>query len=90
MTIDPSRDSIHQTDLQRSNAMTTQTTTRQTSIRALFVAIALLLASIFASSPVSAGTLIPMVDMGGPGGGGSGATQTVDIADSNVPGIREF
>lgn len=53
--------------------MITQTTSPRSSIHAFLVAIALLLASIFATSPVSAGTLIPAVDMGGPGGGGGTA-----------------
>jgi hypothetical protein len=53
--------------------MTIQTT-RQSTIRAFIVAIGLLLASILSTGPASASTLIAMVDMGGPGGGGGTAS----------------
>jgi len=54
--------------------MTTTTSSRPSSLRAFVVAVGLLLASLFASGTVSASTLIPMVDMGSPGGGGGSAT----------------
>lgn len=52
------------------------------SIRAFVIAVALLIASVLGTSSVSADTLRPAVDMGAPGGGGSSASQTVDVADS--------
>lgn len=73
--------------------MTTRNTHRRSSIRAFLLAIALLLASVFATGTASAGVLIPAVDMGGPGGGGGGAAtsaEAVDLASSTIPGIREF
>jgi hypothetical protein len=70
--------------------MTSQPANRTVSLRAFLVAVALLVATAFASGPAAAGTLIPAYDAGGPGGGGGGAAETTDIAASNVPGIREF
>ncbi len=70
--------------------MTTQTTNRHASIRAYVVALAVLLTSMFATSTASASTLIPQVDIGAPGGGGGIAAQTTDIANSDIPGLREF
>jgi hypothetical protein len=68
--------------------MTTQTTSQRSPIRAFLVAIAVLLASVFATGPAAASTnLIAMTDMGGPGGGGGSAASTVDIADYQVPGV---
>lgn len=71
-----------------SISMTTQTTT--SSIRALVVALALLLASLFAGGVASASTLVPLRDMGAPGGGGGIATVVDDTANSTIPGIRAF
>jgi hypothetical protein len=59
--------------------MTSQTTSQPSSIRAFLVAIALLLASIFATNAASASTLAPAFDMGAPGGGGDSAQVTDDI-----------
>jgi hypothetical protein len=80
MSINPihvSRRSTDQLDVRRSNTMDSQITSRHSSIRAFLVAVALLLASVFAAGPATASTLIPMFDTGGAGGGG-GSAQVVD------------
>lgn len=51
--------------------------TSHSSIRAFIIAVALLIASVLATSSVSADTLRPAVDLGAPGGGG-GIAGTLD------------
>lgn len=72
----------------RSIDMTTSTRNRHASTRACILAIGLLLASVFATGPVSAGPLSPAFEIGAPGGGGGAAAQSVDLASSTIPGIR--
>jgi len=69
--------------------MTTNTISQRSPIRAILIAIALLFTSIFAANPASASTLIPLVDMGGPGGGGSAQTVDAPVVTSEI-GVREF
>jgi hypothetical protein len=70
--------------------MTTDTSTLR-QVRVLLTAIMLFLAStLFAANGAVAGTLIPMEDMGAPGGGGGGAEVVDETANSDIPGVRQF
>ncbi len=72
----------------RSIAASTSPPTRWFSVRAVILAIGLLLASALATGTATAGPLVPAFEVGAPGGGGGAATQSVELADSAIPGIR--